>query len=136
MLRAWGVLPHPALPILSEPLGASWLIGRDLNLPYQIFLIYQDCFNLYLTAAGFPDLGHLYRGFRIWTSCIRLVFTWLACVRGTGRFVDDILHIFDFTLAVLETVTDYVPGLLQLLQGRADADRALLTDFGKMPPMV
>ena len=50
-----------------------------------------------------------------------------------GRLVDDILHIHDFALAVPEAVVDYVPGSLQLLQGGADAVRALLADFGQAP---
>ena len=69
------------------------------------------------------------RVFRIWTSRIRLVLTRLARVRGTGRLVDDILHIHDLTLAVPESVADYVPGPLQLLQGGAYAVRALLADL-------
>ena len=50
-----------------------------------------------------------------------------------GRLVDDILHIHDLALAVPEPVADYVPGPLQLLQGGADAVRALLADFGQAP---
>ena len=48
-----------------------------------------------------------------------------------GRLVDDILHIHDLALAVSETVADYVPSPLQLLQGGAYAVRALLADFGQ-----
>ena len=50
-----------------------------------------------------------------------------------GRLVDDILHIHDFALAVPEAVADYVPGSLQLLQGGANAVRALLADFSQAP---
>lgn len=50
-----------------------------------------------------------------------------------GRLVDDILHIHDFALAVPEAVADYVPGSLQLLQGGANAVRALLADFRQAP---
>ena len=104
-----------------------------MNLLYLTDLYNLSGLLLSLFNCGrFPRL-HLYWVFRIWTSCIRLVFTRLACVWGTGRFVDDILHILDLTLAAPDTVTDCVPGLLQLLQSRADADRALLADFGKAP---
>lgn len=64
---------------------------------------------------------------------IRLVFTRLPRVRGIGCLVDDILHIHDLALAVPEPITDYVSSSLQLLQGRSDAVRALLADFGQAP---
>ena len=50
-----------------------------------------------------------------------------------GCFVDDILHVHDFSLAVPQPIADYVSGPLQLLQGGADAVRALLADFGQAP---
>lgn len=50
-----------------------------------------------------------------------------------GRLVDDILHVHDLALAVPEPIADYVPGPLQLLQGGANAVRALLTDFRQAP---
>lgn len=48
-----------------------------------------------------------------------------------GRLIDDMLHVHDLALAVLESVADYVPSPLQLLQGGANAVRALLADFGQ-----
>lgn len=68
--------------------------------------------------------------FRIWKSWIRLILTRLARIRGMGYLIDGILHIHDFTLAVPESVAYYVLGLLQLLQGGADAVCLLLEDFG------
>ena len=50
-----------------------------------------------------------------------------------GRLVDDILHVHDLALAVPEAVADYVPGSLQLLQGGANAVRALLADLRQAP---
>ena len=50
-----------------------------------------------------------------------------------GCLIDDILHIHDLALAVPEPIADYVPGPLQLLQGGANAVRALLADFRQAP---
>ena len=71
---------------------------------------------LVLIVRSFPVI-HIWV-FRIWTSRIHLVLTWLAYVRGMRRLVEDILYIHDLALAVPQPIADHVPGLLQLLQGR------------------
>ena len=76
------------------------------------YFVLEDFFSLYLIAAGIPEMGYPYPVFPNLARPPRL-----ARVRSKGSLLDNILHIHNSAFAVPEPIADYVPGLLQLLQG-------------------